>query len=231
MSNTESEIDVTNLSTSMWKGTMKIAITPKVESSKEDNPEWDRKAAALIYLNHSKSRIMAEVLHNFLQDPKKWNGCGVWAGQGLLTVSTGEEFDKKSPCLVIREINEKGQVESSYAYEFKRKYHHSVKNFNEKSAEFDRDYESFETLEIKQFITQLEEYYKAMTGCVAFSVMDNMAYQQHRLNENLNKIASGVGVELYSSQKSSRGGNSYFAPNKDKNTSSTIDEIMGGDED
>jgi hypothetical protein len=229
MKNPESEIDPSRLSVTMWKDTMKIAIAPKIESDNDEFARYDAKAAALIYLNHSKARIMAEVLKSFIQDPKKYSNCGVRAGSGILTVSTGEEFDKKSSCIIIRTVNKEGQVESSYAYEFKHKYHHSVKGFNEKTGEFERDYEPFETLEILEFITQLEEYYKAMTGCVAFSVIDSMSWQQNRLNENLAKIASGVGVQLNSGQKASRG-NSYFAPNRgseNKNTSSTIDDIMG----
>lgn len=228
MSNTESKIDVTNLSFSMWKGTIKIAIAPKIETSKDENPNWDRKAAACIYLNHSKARIMAEVLKGFLKDPETFNQHGVWAGQGLLTVSSGEEFENGSPCLVIRKIGESGQVESSYAYEFKRGYHCSIQNFDEKTGDFESDYDSYQSLEINQIITMLENYYNAMTGATAFSIIDNMSYSQHRLNESLNKIAGGVGVELYK-QKAS-GGSSYFANKGGANkprTSGTIDSIMG----
>lgn len=237
MSNTESEIDKSNLSFSMWKSTMKIAIAPKVETSKDENPEWDRKAAAVIYLNHSKARIMAEVLKGFVKSPKAFNGKGVWAGAGLLTVSTGEEFSIQAPCLVIRKINgENGKVESSYAYEFKRNYHHSVAEFNEESGEFARDYESYDNLEILQIITMLESYYNAMTGAVAFSVADNLSFSQNRVNDSLAKIASGVGVELYAQKAAkSGGGSSYFANNRqsgtaNKRTSSTIDDIMGEDD-
>lgn len=233
MSNTESQIDVTNLSFAMWKGTLKMAIAPQIKSSKDENPSWDREAAATIYLNHTKARIFAEILKGFLRSPKEFNNRGVWAGQGLLTISNGQEFGKDSACLVLRKIGETGQVESSYAYEFKKDYHCAIVNFVEKSGAFERDYDSYTTLEILQIITMLENYYNAMTNAVAFSVMDNMAFGQHRLNESLSKNASGVGVELYQ-QKSAKNNTSYFA-NSNRGTnkatnSSTIEEIFG-DED
>jgi hypothetical protein len=233
MSNTESEIDVTNLSHSMWKGTLKLAISPKIETAnKDENIKWDTKAAATIYLNHSKARIFAETLKGFVKDPEAFNQRGTWAGQGLITVSTGEEFGKTAPCLIIRKIGESGQVESSYAYEFKRNYHCAIEKFDEKTGDFSSDYDSFQNLEILQVITMLENYYNAMTGAVAFSVVDNLSFSQNRTNESLAKIASGVGVELYAQKSSKSGGSSYFA-NKgagaNKSSSSTISEIMDED--
>jgi len=234
MSNTESEIDVTNLSFSMWKGTLKIAIAPRIENDKSENPSWDRKGAALIYLNHSKARIFAETLKGFLKSPKTFNQRGTNAGQGLITISTGEEFGKSAPCIVIRKINEAGQVESSYAYEFKRNYHCAIEKFDEKTGEFSSDYDSFKNLELLQFITMLESYYNAMTGAVAFSVVDNMSWSQNRIDESLNKIASGVGVELYSQKAAKSGGSSYFANKSGASNNSktnTIDSIMNDSED
>jgi len=233
MSNTESEIDVTNLSFSMWKSTLKIAIAPKIDNSgKEENPNWDRKNAAVIYLNHTKARIMAKILRGFLKDPESYNNQGAFAGQGLLTISNGEEFDKpNTPVLIIRKIGENGQVESSYAYEFKRNYHCSIKDFSEKTGDFDKDYESFDTLDIIEAIAQLETYAEAMTGSFAFSVVDNLAYSQDRTDKSLAKIASGVGVELYA-QKASSSKGSYFSNNKsasNNRSTSTIDDIMGDD--
>lgn len=236
MGNTQSEIDKTNLAASMWKGTMKLSISPKIDNGKEDKVEWDTKNAAVIYLNHTKARIMAMIMRGFLKDPDTYNGQGVSSGQGLLTISTGEEFGYKNPCFVIKRISEKGEIESSYAYAFKQNYHCSIMNFDEKTGEFEQDFESYNTLEIQQYITQFEEYYRAMTGCVAFSVIDNMSWSNNRLDQSLAKIASGVGVELYS-QKASKG-NSYFAnggnkgnnTNKPASTSTTIDDIMNSDD-
>jgi hypothetical protein len=232
MTNPESEIDKTKLAYAMWQNTMKISIAPKIEGGNSEYPEWEKKNIAAIYLNHTKARIFATILRAFLKDPKTYSQQGVWAGQGLMIISNGEEFEKKdTPCLVIMKIGENGKVESSYAYEFKRGYHSAIANFNQENGEYDTISEPFNNIEIEQMITQLESYYEAMTGCVAFSVVDNLAYTHHRLNEDLAKIASGVGVQLRDGQKSSKG--SYFANGGNKNassnnrTSSTIDDIMG----
>ena len=213
MSNTSDEaIDTTNLSFSMWKSTLKIAIAPKVNGGNADFTEWDRKNAAVIYLNHSKAYMMAQIIRGFMENPKEYNNCGVSAGQGLLTISTGKEYSKtETPCLIIRKVLEDGKVDSSYAYQFKQDYHSYINNFDEKSGKFNVNTDKFKSLELLEVVEQLESYSEAMTGSLAFSVVDNLAFTHNMFNNHLAKIAEGVGVQLRSGSSNKGYNNSYFA--------------------
>ena len=54
---------------------------------------------------------------------------GVPTGKdGLIRFCDGKELGVNNYCLVINKINESGEVTSSYAYEFKSKYHYAVQN-------------------------------------------------------------------------------------------------------
>lgn len=232
MSNTaESAVDSTNLSFSMWKGTIKLAIAPGVKNDNQDGAmQFDRENAAAIYLSHSKAYMFAEVLKNFMKDPKTYNGYGVYAGAGLITISDGKEYEANGPCLVIRKINkDTANVEASYAYEFKRDYHKVIEHFDEESKDFSENADMFSNLELLQVIAQLEDYARAMNNAIAFAVCDNMAFQQHYLTDSLGKIAAKLGVQLSGGQKSSSG--SYFNKKSSESSSSarqtgTIDDIM-----
>lgn len=232
MSNTsESAVDVTNLSFSMWKNSLKIAIAPSVKGGNSDRTEWDRKSAACIYLTPTKAYMLADLLKNFNKDQAAYNGWGVFAGQGLITISDGKEFKGNNPCLTIRKIGENGSVESSYAYEFKSDYHVVLESFNEENGEFAENKSMFANLELEQVIWQLEDYARNSNNAIAFTVCDNMARQNDYISSGLGKIASKLGVELGNGgQKASKG--SYFSNggNKQNNVdrqSSTIDAIMG----
>lgn len=220
MSNTsETAIDTTNLSFSMWKSTLKIAIAPKVKGGNGDFTEWDRKNAAVIYLNHTKAYMMAQIIKGFIEDPKKYNNCGVFAGQGLLTITDGKEYSKDgSPCLVIRKVLEDGKVDSSYAYQIKQDYHAYIESFDEKNSTFNQNTEKFKEIELTEIIAQLESYAQAMTGSVAFTVVDNLAFTHNMFNNSLGKIAEGVGVQLHTGSNKGYTNQSFFAKGQTTNT-------------
>lgn len=233
MSNTaDTAIDTTNLSFSMWKSTLKIAIAPKVNGGNSDYTEWDRKNAAVIYLNHTKAYMMAQIIRGFMKDPTKYDNSGVFAGQGLLTISTGKEFSKDgNPCLIIRKILEDGKVDSSYAYQFKQDYHTYIESYNEKDSTYNSNIEKFKLIELEEVIKQLESYAEAMTGSLAFSVVDNLSFTNNMFNNHLAKIAEGVGVQLRTGSDRGYNNKSYFANNGNKggttrkNEETIIDDI------
>ena len=104
MSNTgESAVDKTQLSFSMWKGTIKVQIAPMVKaSSSDDFPKADRDSAASIYLSPSKAYMLSQIMRKCLDDIKAFplDGYSINAGGGLITISSGKDFGAKNPCIV-----------------------------------------------------------------------------------------------------------------------------------
>lgn len=228
--NGESSVDKTCLTFSVWKQMLKIGISPRKEGSEEMVFDMDKGLA--VYLNHNKARILANELRNFLRDPETYNGCGVPSGQGIISISNGNEFGANTPVLAIRKLDESGNVVSSFAYEFKTGYYFSIRNYNG-GMQFTRETASYDTLEIESMILLLDEYCKAMTYMLAYSIMDANKYNNDRTYKQLTSIAEKVGVEV--GRSSSKGSNYSSSTNFFNNaaaatsdtsyTSASLDDI------
>lgn len=193
MNNAESSIDKTCLSFSMWNRNLKITIAPRKDNTDEIAFDMDRGISC--YLSHTKAYMLANEIRNFLRDPDNYTGCGVVSGQSVVTISNGKELGANNPVLIIRKTDESGIVSSSFAYEFKRDYHFSVRNYSG-GREFIRETASYNTIEIEECLVVLEEYYKAMTNMIAYSIIDTTAYTTDRIQSNLRALAEKMGVDL-----------------------------------
>lgn len=226
MSNIEG-IDPSAVSFSFWGKLLKVSISPKKQG---DQIAFDHDNAIAVYLSHTRARVLANEIKSFLADPIKNNNVGTATGtNGLIQVSNGKEFGINTPCLIIRKVNsESGKVESAYAYQVKTDYHYGIRNYDEKSGKFDKVY--YNNLELEQLVTLLEEYYKAMSGAIAYSLIDNMKYDSSRTNTKIGLIMDKLGIE---SKSGKSGGNSYFNKNNNSSSngggrtfsSSTLDDI------
>ena len=207
--NDESTIDPTRLTAKMWGNSLQLELAPKkTESGAGEFAEFDDKNTVKIYLNHTKARMLYNEITNFLQDPEKYNSSGVTSGTGLITISNGKEFGTNKTCLIIRRLDpDSGRVTSSYAYEFRTNYHYSIRNYSENNNDFQKEYDSYNSLELDQFMTLLVSYYEAMTNTIAFSVLNAMKFD-NKMNYKLDGICEALGVSVGgfkgSSQKSSR---------------------------
>lgn len=221
--NSESAIDKSRLSFSMWKSNLQITITPIKEGSTRDNIQYDNDNAGSIYINHTKARIFAEELKKFLADPDTYHGSSVFSGKGIITISNGSDVGGTAPVLIIRIIDDAGKVVSSYAYEFKTNFHKSIHNYTG-GENFTSEF--YPNIEIEELITMLEEYYKAVTSAVAFSVIDAYNRNHNYLSEKLNAIASKLGIETASngngSNKFNNSASNFF--NGNNNSSSSKDD-------
>lgn len=209
MSNIDSSIDSTSLSFTFWNNLLTVAISPKKETGNSGEVAFDHENAAKIYINHTKARIFAEEIKRFLEDPATYTGSGISSGSGLITISNGAEFGVDCPLLVIRKLDDGGNVVGTYVYQFKTDYHFSVRNFTA-ADNFKTIKEDYQFIEIWQLVTLLEEYYKAMTNAVAYSVIDQMKFNQGRTDNKLNAIAEKLGVELPGGRKSFSSSSSFF---------------------
>lgn len=234
-SNKESQLDQTMLSTSMWETTIRVSIAPLIKTG-TDEVRYDVKNAISSYLTPMKAHMLAVLGEKFKEDPDKYTNCGVASGESLITFSNSKEFGKPSagPSLVIRRVDgESGTVKETYSYEFRRDSYPVVKGFDQDTAKFTNDYDMFKWLELDAFISQLNEYFKAMTNAEAFSVKKAMHWDLKRIYSNQGKIANKLGVEL-DSNTGGYGRSSYFNNGITNNqqsstttpTSSTLQDIM-----
>ena len=202
-SNPESNVDQTCLTFSFWNKLLKISIAPK-KKTEGDVVAFDYDNAGTVYLTHTKALIMHKEVMKFIKEFAEGtsvSNAGVSTGsQGLLYICDGKEFGSENPCLVIRKINEQGQSESCYAYEFRGNVHNSVINYNPKDAKFETN--DYKLLELEQFAILLKEYYESMTMAVAYSIQESNKYDQSRLNTKLKVIGEKLGVD-FKQQKSS----------------------------
>lgn len=217
--NARSTVDQTQLSFQYWNNSLRCIIAPRNQDSPEDQPTFDIKNSISAYLNHTKARMFATVLRGFLSDPEAYDNCGVAAGSSLITVTTGKEFNSKFPLIVIRKVDESGSVTASFAYEVKGDFHFSVKGFSESSnGQFDKVF--YPNLELEQILTVLDEFTKAETRAVAYSVMDSQKYDMYRMSTKLDRLGAKLGVDMNVSSGGSTKSSSTSYFSRDNGSSS-----------
>lgn len=219
MNNAESQIDATCLAPRFWKSNLCLSIYPR-KNTGNDEVAFDMDNGITIYLSHTKARILANELRLFMKDPVNYNGSGTSSGSSAVTISNGIEYGKNTPVLTIRKVNENGDVTASFAYEFKTNYYYAIRNYDGKN--FDSAYDEYRNLEIEQLITLLDEYVKASTNAIAFTVMDQRKYSVARIDNKIDAIAQSLGVELPKGGNTQKNYNnrSYFNNNSNNNSSS-----------
>ena len=196
-SNIEGAVESSRLSITYWNNYMKVIITPRKNTS-NDEVSWDDENALMIYLTHTKARLLAMEIKNFLSDQETYNSAGVPSGEGLITISNGYEFNVAGPCLVIRKVDGEGCVTASIMYEFKKDYHYTIRNYevNDGVSKFDKCTEDYNFIEVEQFMFALMSYAEAMTSAVAYTVIDQMKYENSRMNTKMETLASALGVSF-----------------------------------
>lgn len=195
--NTGSTVDPSRISYSFWNRMLKITITPVAGRNDDGTVRWDKDNSISAHLTHTKAHILAQTIKAFLEDPVTYNSSGIISNETLVTISNGEEFNTPGYYLVMRKINkETGETLSSYTYHFNTGFHSSVKNYNEKTAEFSLYSDPFDTLEIVQFMKLLESYEEAMTGANAYAVVEAITSDRMFRNtfDNIEACAKALGV-------------------------------------
>lgn len=226
MNNAESMVDKTCMTFTYWNSFLRVSICPKKDTG-NDMVQFDMKNGITINLAHTKARIFADVLRKFKEDPIKYNNSGVNSGAALITISNGKEYNSKYPCIIIRKIDENGSIQSTYIYQMKGDFFFSIINYKEDGS-FERDFQSYQSLELDQMITILEAYYEAMTGALAYTVLHESRFENYRAQNERKAIAEKLGIELRpasSSRNTNYTSRSYFnnSSNGSSSSSSTTD--------
>ena len=212
--NPESTVDQTKLASSFEMGMLKLKILPRVQDNSVSYVKYskdEKEAGVAIYLTHTKALLLLKDAKAFFDDPTIATSVGVDSGladnQGLIQFSNGAEFGTTNTCLVIRRLsvdeNGQGTITASYVYEFKTQSHYTIRNFDANTMEFDRIYH--DDLEIEQFFILLDQYIKAQTNAVAFTVREQLNYQDYRINNKLDAVGEKLGIEYKGG--SNKGGN------------------------
>ena len=223
MSNPTSSVDQTNLTFTYWKGLLKISIAPRKQTT-DDTIAFDYDAAISIHLSYTKASILANEIREFLSGTDKniFNR-GVSTPKGCIYICDGSEFKSKNPCLVIKLVAEDGSILSSIAYEFNTNYHFSIRNFDEVTKNFDKEFNSYNTQEINELLAVLDTYVQSVTNATAYSVVDSLHYTHDRLSNNISAIAEKLGVET-----GKKSANSYSSKSSFFNTASGGSTLNAG---
>lgn len=193
LTNVTNSVDPSGLSVSFWNGLLKLTISP----AKQDGAGktiYDNENNISAHITHTKARILAEEIKIFINDPQVYNSSGISSGNHLISISNGNELNTTIPCIIIRKIDEDGKIESSFAYQFKDgTVNFAIRNYSSEDNKYDTV--KYDDLELKQFVTLLEEYYKAMTSAQAYSVLDTLRFEHGRHSNKLDAISEKLGIE------------------------------------
>lgn len=196
----ESVVDQSTMQISYWNQMMKIIFAPLLPNSTPDSPKYDYDNKGVVCINHVQAYMLAQEIATLLQDQELYRNVGIvnTNNGNLLCVSNGVEYGVTTPCLVLRKIGDNGEIVYAYIYQF-RDDKYSVRNFDETTKEYDKNF--FPTVELELFRDTLIEYYKSMSGALAYSVVDMMKYDTSRVNTKLDSIAEKLGIEYGSKRQ------------------------------
>lgn len=199
-------IDPSALSYSFYNRMLKLSISP-MKASTGDKVTYDHDNAAIVWLTHTKARMLYDQIKRVISGEIS-NG-GVSTGtESIVRFSDGKELGINNYCLIINKVDENGKVLSSYAYEFKSHYHFAVENYNPNDSNYKKHF--YDTIEVEQLLDLLNTYYMAMTGAIAYSVMDGMRFNTNATNTKMDLVMSKLGIEYKSGMTSRSSFGSYF---------------------
>lgn len=224
LSNTEDSVDPSKMSFTFWNGLLKISIAPFIESTSR----YDYKNEGAIYLSYFKSKMLADEIDIYLEDPKAYTNQGVSSGQGNIMLSNGEDVTGQvAPSIVIRKTDPNtGAVESSFMYQFRTDYHYSMRNYDPEAVKFDKVYNDILELEVLRDI--LNQHYIEMSGASAYANIEYGKYNDSRIHTKIDAITAKLGIEYKKDKKytKGRGNESAFDKAKGRNYSTAdIEDI------
>lgn len=232
MSNVNSPLDPSKLSYGFWAGKLKISISP-LKKTNDNSIAFDYENNISVYVTHTKAYILSTMIKEWIKDKSYAFNVSIDTGSnGMVTLSDGVEYGLTIPCVVLKNVDENGETKSSFVYTIKDNYHYGIKNYNDKTKDYERVY--FDDLEIMQLIQVLDSYVESATGAQAAFIAEELKYDFSRLNTKSNLICEKLGIQSkddkgnYSKKPSS----SFFSKSTDNNSvpvkNSSINDLDDG---
>lgn len=205
--NPNSSVDPSTYQIKYLFGMMKLVFSPMLNNATPDNARYDYENSGTIYINHMDALILIKEIELFLQDPTAYHNVGCVNNSGsLLSISNGVEFGITQPIMVLRKIDENGDIVYTYAYEFVGDYF-AVRNFDKDSKNYDKFFYGMAELEMLKIT--LEEYVKATTNAIAYSINDLNRYADQGAYNDRKAICEKLGIEKRTgNNRQSNGGQS-----------------------
>nr|DAN20304.1 MAG TPA: hypothetical protein [Caudoviricetes sp.] len=230
-SNSEAKLDQTSLTFNWWNKMLKVSIAPKMNNN-GDYAQYDHKNAISVYMGVQSAKALYILMQDyltFLSDPvnnKKDYNRAIQVKSGVVILSNGKFIGQNgTPCMVIAKINDKGKIESSYAYEFKIGTMYSIDNFNAESGEYETSTDQFKLMEIELVANALKQYVDAVSNMIAASVVHEMQPFRNEIRKIADKLGVSLGGDSGNTTRTSYFNNQSGASESNPVVSSTLDEI------
>ena len=192
-------------------GYLQISITPlKFNDPNSTKFTYDNDNSIAIRLSPVKASVFAKEIRYLLAHEDTVNNVGVNTSTGSLIIfSTGKELGVDSKCLIIRKLDDNGDVVNTYAYQFKvNPKLYGVRNFDEANKTFERT--SYPNIEIENLLMVLDNFKNAMTGGQAYANLYYGRFEQSKINTKLGLIMDKLGIENSREYKRMGRTNSFF---------------------
>lgn len=248
-SNTDSETDRTAINFAFWKGMLKLSIIPLIISA-DKSVKQDKENSVDIFFSPTKARLFVYYLERFKNTMSSmdvgsnsiFTNVGVSAKSSVIYITTGEEefgSDRKGLYIVIKGINDVGEVTSSIAYQFKasNSIYFGIVDYRG-GLDFSKNFDYTPMVEFDTFISVFKNYINNVGGAIAASVVDATKYTFNTITSKLTSIQENLGIDTSSSYKSGykKANNSFFSKTDGNgtNTSSTgsgkVEEVSNYEE-
>lgn len=215
----EAEVDPGMLGYSFWNGMLKVSISPVDKSTlNSSTPKYDHDNKGVIYLRPFECYMLAQEIKTLISgQPLLNSGVQNLKKDAIVSICSGVEFGVSSPCLAIRKIDENGNIQSTYVYQF-RTDNYVIKNFDTDTKDFEKYF--YENIELIMFQQTLEDFSRQMNGATAYGVQHYGRFDASRTHTKLDSIAEKLGISYGNKSDNSGGGrqNSFFESKSTRTT-------------
>lgn len=184
------------LSFKYWKGQLCFTVDEWIQGG-GDNGNGEYKNVQRAFFSPYKALCMVKALDVFIGNDK-CNPVGVDLGAG--DVKTCVTFTHgKDGNVVIKfcDINPDGSREKEFDYTLSTKMDFSIEYTDYAKMKWEKH--AYPTIACEIIRNMLNQFYEAMLGGTAYSVMDYQRFHNNRVDSNMNKIMNQLGIQTYNS--------------------------------
>ena len=224
--------DNITLGFSFWKGLLKISLS-QVKTGSNEYEE-----IACIHLSPMKAKLLKadlEYLKTLGHDDTRLFGVDTGSTDTRNIIAFGNDItstkDGIKRYLVIGKVDPNGTLLNPVRFDFNFDYNITIEWFDLEKMDCGKRFDN--NLEIDMIITTLEQFTNAMTGAVAYSVMDMGRFDYSRITTKIESIMTALNIDTGRNNGGDQS-NSYFnrngaaSPqnsNRGRSSSMTIEDL------